>query len=395
TQSAQYSDNHYKNTHCPQADGNPSACFAFVFQTKITERDIVVQANSICERRGMKRNILTILFSICVCMTAPAQDEPMTVIAPEESRSMGSIATISANGQYIMTASRTVEIWNVNSGDSVSIFKEFDRPFYDSSGMRLIPGGIATTSFSPDETLVVTGGTDFTVMIWDVKTGALLQSLRLDDNVEFGLGNVSTAAISPDNKWLAASATSFDGIIFFDISTGERMRTVNSERAVEKLQFIDNGNKLFYITGQFAKVYDLNTDQAIFENACEKADISYDGSTVYTYGGTIIEGRNLNRDLIFSYSLSGFSQKLWPAFSPGGIRVAVSGENKIQILSYSKLTLDSPEREYQKDAAVELIGHAFAPNGKLYYTYSDDQVFIYDISDLTETSSATNALWMH
>lgn len=334
----------------------------------------------------MKRYTLTtiLITCVCACMTVYAQHNPNTIIAPTESRSIGNLVTVSADSQYIMTASRTVEIWNVNSGDRISIFNEFDRPFYDSSGMRLIPGGIATTSFSPDGTLAVTGGTDFTAMIWEVKTGALLQSLRLDDNVEFGLGNVSTAAISPDNKWMAASATSFDGIIFFDISTGERMRTVNSERAVEKLQFIDNGNKLFYITGQFVKIYDLISGQVTFKQPMEEAELSEDEKRLYIYRGIELQEWTIDEEKISSNILSGFSGiKLWPAISPSGNRIAISGSDNSKILSNSNLTPSGSVRELSKSPSVELIGHAFSPNGKIYYAYTKDQVFIYDISDLT------------
>lgn len=343
----------------------------------------------------MKRYTLTtiLITCVCACMTVFAQHNPNTIIAPTESRSIGNLVTVSANSQYIMTASRTVEIWNVNSGDRISIFNEFDRPFYDSSGMRLIPGGIATTSFSPDGTLAVTGGTDFTAMIWEVKTGALLQSLRLDDNVEFGLGNVSTAAISPDNKWMAASATSFDGIILFDISTGERMRIVNSERAVGKLQFFDNGEKLFYTTGQFARVYDLILDQIIFEKNIGGAELSENERSIIIHYGNSVQEWSIDGSLLSSNILSGFSgSKIRPAISPVGNRIAVAESNKSQILSKNNLSPSGSLRELSKGSSVDLVGHAFSPNGKLYYAYTKDKVFIYDISDLTSSASDTKSL---
>ena len=61
--------------------------------------------------------------------------------------------------------------------------------------------GIFTVRFSPDGTLLASGGVDSTVKIWRVFDGALIQTLSIGD--EFS-PNVFTVSFSPDGQFVAA-----------------------------------------------------------------------------------------------------------------------------------------------------------------------------------------------
>jgi len=66
--------------------------------------------------------------------------------------------------------------------------------------------GLTCLAFSPDGKLLVTGSADGKVILWDVQTGAMLNTLIGYEGEAFP---VSGVAFSPDGKILA-TGTTFD-----------------------------------------------------------------------------------------------------------------------------------------------------------------------------------------
>jgi len=87
----------------------------------------------------------------------------------------------------------------------------------------LCPGHIAapndfgtfTVRFSPDGTLLASGGVDSTVKIWRVFDGALIQTLSIGD--EFS-PNVFTVSFSPDGQFVAAGTDALRRIKVWRVS---------------------------------------------------------------------------------------------------------------------------------------------------------------------------------
>jgi WD40 repeat protein len=93
----------------------------------------------------------------------------------------------------------------------------------DLSIIRTLPGHIAAPNnfgtfsvrFSPDGTLLASGGVDSTVKIWRVSDGALLQTLPIGD--EFS-PNVFTVSFSPDGQFVAAGTDALRRIKVWRVS---------------------------------------------------------------------------------------------------------------------------------------------------------------------------------
>jgi hypothetical protein len=91
----------------------------------------------------------------------------------------------SADGQWLVTDGwQTAKVWDARTG---AILRE----------LKGHTDVVASATFSPDGTRVVTGGADKTVKIWDMRTGAPLLDLKGD-------AFVTRVAFSPDGTRLAA-----------------------------------------------------------------------------------------------------------------------------------------------------------------------------------------------
>ncbi len=87
-----------------------------------------------------------------------------------------------------MTTSKdgAVKIWDIAAGK-------------EKHTLRGHQGWVETVAISPDDQIVVTGGTDQTLRFWDANNGADKGKMELQE------GGTLTVAFSPDGKWLASA----------------------------------------------------------------------------------------------------------------------------------------------------------------------------------------------
>jgi WD40 repeat protein len=98
---------------------------------------------------------------------------------------------------------------------------------------------VATASFSPDGTRIVTGSLDGTAGIWDATSGKRLARL-----VGHG-GVVAAAAFSRDGKRVATGASTGDGRVrVWDAGTGRLVTTLGPRVGVSRLAFSPDGKYL-------------------------------------------------------------------------------------------------------------------------------------------------------
>ncbi|MBZ0297441.1 MAG: TIR domain-containing protein, partial [Anaerolineae bacterium] len=108
----------------------------------------------------------------------------------------------SPDGRFIGSGSRdgSVLLWDAATGEIVRSFSPY-APTVDSARQRLGGSGawVLAVAFSPDGTMLLSGGADSTLSLWEVESGTLLRSFTdLPDTIY-------SVAFSPDGSLAAAA----------------------------------------------------------------------------------------------------------------------------------------------------------------------------------------------
>ncbi|KAJ5273379.1 hypothetical protein N7478_008504 [Penicillium angulare] len=109
--------------------------------------------------------------------------------------------------------------------------------------------GVSAVQFSPDCSMIASGGADAAIKVWDTLTGRLIYTF------EGHLAGISTLAWSPDGQWIA-SGSDDKTIRFWNVNTG-RAHTkpfVGHHNYVYQIAFAPKGNIL--VSGSY--------DEAVF-----------------------------------------------------------------------------------------------------------------------------------
>jgi WD40 repeat protein len=167
------------------------------------------------------------------------------------------VATMSLDGEVVLTADRdlkTAQLWDGNTFEPL---------------MEIDTGLIVGADISPSGGVAATAGTDRTVRIWDLRTGALLHELRT-------LAGVTAVAFSPDGRWVVAGGS--DGTTrVWDASSGRVLAVLQMHAdAVNAIDVSDDGRIVSASDDQTAKIYSCSTcvsNKELFEMAREHAAI--------------------------------------------------------------------------------------------------------------------------
>ncbi len=116
------------------------------------------------------------------------------------------IATFSSD--YVKGIDRTVQFWNIKTGEEIKTIKEHFNLVND-------------ISFSPDSQMIAFANSDGTVRLWDIATGRKTLTIRGHKD------KVDTVRFSPDGETVVSQG--YDGLKFWDISTGREIETYNSQ----------------------------------------------------------------------------------------------------------------------------------------------------------------------
>ncbi|MBP8857449.1 MAG: serine/threonine protein kinase [Anaerolineaceae bacterium] len=238
---------------------------------------------------------------------------------------------------------------------------------------------VSSVAFSPDGSILASGSSDNTIILWDVGSGEKLHTLVGHP------GDVLNVAFSPDGNTLASGSRDWMGILW-DVKSGEKLRNlVGHTGSVRSVAFSPDGSTL--ASGSYDNtiiLWDASSGEILHTLAGHTGSVrsvafSPDGSTLASgsYDGTIIlwdvkSGIKLRTLTRHTDAVSSV------AFSPDGSTLASSSGDGTIIL------WDVTSGELLQT----LIGHtdyvtsvAFSPDGSTLASGSyDDTIILWDAS---------------
>jgi len=220
------------------------------------------------------------------------------------------------------------EVWSFSTIDN-----EYADPFFGWDGHL---GDIYTIAFSKNGKMIVSGGNDNTVVIWDVSTGKSIKNL-------FGHSNyVRTISFSPDGTKLASGSK--DGtIILWDVNWGTIIKTlVSQNNGVYSLDFSPDGTKLASGDNNRIKIWDLSSGTVIKtlngnNSFILSLDFSPDGRYLVSGGyNNYIELWDLYSGMLVRTFEGHNSSVYCLSFSPDGTKLVSGGDdNKIKLWDFN------------------------------------------------------------
>jgi WD40 repeat protein len=136
---------------------------------------------------------------------------------------------------------------------------------------------VRSGAFSPDGRLIVTGGGDSLVKVWDVSTGTVVTTVQ---------GDSAPVSFSPDSARIVT--VSWQTAQLWDARTGKRLATFDHPDSVRAVAFSPNG-AMVVTTGKggTARLWDANTAQLLRSLDGHRGDVysaafSPDGARVVT-----------------------------------------------------------------------------------------------------------------
>src|SRR5262249_52106600 len=133
-----------------------------------------------------------------------------------------------------------------------SAIKEMVYRSINDSGDR-----IQCAAFSPDGSMIVTGGDYRVIRFWDVSSGAETRNFVAHN------GLIVAVAFSPDGK-IIVSGSEDKSAIFWDVTTCQAINRFNYPEWVEKIAFSSDGGRILLgIRDRTARVLDVASGQVI------------------------------------------------------------------------------------------------------------------------------------
>ena len=142
----------------------------------------------------------------------------------------------SPDGEILVSGGddNTIRVWNVHTGQLLHTLDEHT-------------GSVNSVAFSPDGKMFASGSSDFTARLWDADTHQLLKTFRMvSKNTVFyvGTARVYSVAFSPDGKTLA-TGDAYRHLELWDINAGKLLVDTNKSRGtVTSVAFSSDGDTL-------------------------------------------------------------------------------------------------------------------------------------------------------
>lgn len=268
-------------------------------------------------------------------------------------------AAFAPNGKQFVTSGgdKTVQIWDIVSGAIVQSFSGHENqvwsPNYSRDGLRLVAAGY-----------------DKTAKIWDVKTGNTIRTLK--GHSEF----LSSASFSPDGQKVVTGSYDQTAKIW-DLRDGTTLHTLQHSEMVGEATFSPNGEFVLTACGdKTANIWDAKTGTLFFSlkghtDAVRQARFNGDGTRIVT-------GSDDNSAIIWDVKkrtaltiLKGHTSSITSvAWSPDETRIiTASHDRSAKIWSVET----GAELQTLKAHSSYVFGAVYSPDGSRIVTASWDR----------------------
>ncbi len=187
---------------------------------------------------------------------------------------------------------------------------------------------IRVLTFAPDGIHALSGGSEDTVILWDITTGQQIREFKGHTN------DVTDASFSPDMRSIATG--SFDGqAIIWDIATGQPQHTFQLPNALRRTAFSPDGTRLLTVGG-FSQViqWDIAKESEIlqFDSSDEDllyADYSPDGKLIVAGGTSAVAWVFDAVTGVLVQEFKGHTDWIWKTrFSPDGTMILTCSDDR-------------------------------------------------------------------
>ncbi|MCY4401728.1 MAG: sigma-70 family RNA polymerase sigma factor [Candidatus Poribacteria bacterium] len=243
---------------------------------------------------------------------------------------------------------------------------------------------IHSIAYSSDGKTIAAGIDDGTIQIWDSNTGNLKTTLAHSTNSN----GVWSVVFSPNGKTLVSNDFADDMIRFWDVATGERLKTIKCPPDTPRnIVFSPDGSLLVY-SGEDGtlRFCDVATNAPIhtitgYPDMIFDMVYSPDGSKfVAVSAGPIIQiWETHTNKLIKTYSVD--ARRIdCIAYSPDGKTLACGGvTNAYTGVWFLNTETGEIERVF-KERKDTIAAVAYSPDGKIIASGSDDTVRLWDVN---------------
>ncbi len=280
-------------------------------------------------------------------------------------RQQGSIYSIDISPNQAMMVSGgedgLVRIWDTNSWEEIHTFDDSDST-------------VQAVAFSPQGNTIAAADADGKIRVWDIKTKQLIQTISDD-------GSIYSLKFSPDGT-LLVSVNDIGYVVLWSVETGERINQVGVSETEYRSDFLafspDGITVAIASSGQESySDYDFSTDTYLWNSTSSQRDFQHLGDVDHPVDSKVV------------------------VFSPDGEYLAagscVSPLIQAEVCSRGKILIWKTKFPYTLMKTME--GHVgwittitYSADGKLLATGGEDgMIWIWD----AETGEEVRRLWGH